>query len=74
MTHNTIEVACQVKSCVQWVITETDDDDDDDLCNSTETCPKWMLIKQKKENYLAPTAPPGVSWTLTGSYKNDENC
>lgn len=40
MTHNTIEVACQVKSCVQSVITETDDDDDDDLCNSTEKCPK----------------------------------
>ena len=47
---------------------------DDDLCNTTEKCPKWLLIKQKKENYLAPTAPPGVSWTLTGSYKNDENC
>ena len=40
MTHNTTEVACQVKSCVQSVITETDDDDDDDLCNSTENCPK----------------------------------
>ena len=31
-------------------------------------------LNKKKENYLAPTAPPGVSWTLTGSYKNDENC
>ena len=41
MTHNTTEVACQVKSCVQSVITETDDDDDDDDDdNLTENCPK----------------------------------
>ena len=31
-------------------------------------------LNKKKENYLAPTAPPGVSWTLTGSYKNDQSC